>query len=47
MAESINNTIGFHFGFRVIVAIEVNSYVNIRSSRLLLKEQILNTGGNL
>ena len=27
--------------------IEVKRYINIRSSRLLLKEQILNTGGIL
>ncbi len=30
-----------------LIVIEANSYINIRSSRLLLKKQILNTGGNL
>lgn len=37
MSAIINNTIRFHCGFRVIVAIEIYSYINISSSRFLLK----------
>ena len=37
VSKSINNTIRFHCGFRVKVAIEIYSYISISSSRFLLK----------
>ena len=43
--ESYRNILDIGFVFRVIIAIEANSYVNIRSSRLLPKFKTQETDG--